>query len=270
MIAGWRWWGIALGVSALAALGPGCDRRQPWVISNGDGIEPARPPQIIAEVYAGGECGPCEPAGERVYCASLTRENQGPAPDRLEGGAPYCFMATGLDETGEAFAIGCTEAEAGSAPVRITLAPILPGRFLVPSCDQTPQVFVDAGPRMDAGPPFDAGGFDAGPGSDAGAFADAGPPPLPPGTEVRVQFSYSGSGTANLFDHSSGSFIGGVPEAPGFGQLTTVVGDTVRVEATAASGWRIGEISGSRCAPMSPCVIEIARSGAVRVVFVPL
>lgn len=247
-----------------------CDRRQPWEISNGDGLESPRPPQIIAEVYAGGECGPCEPRGERVYCASLTRDNEGPVPQRVVDGEPYCFMATGLDDNGEAYAIGCAEAVAGRDPVRVTLAPILPGRFVVPTCDQRPVVMFDAGQPMDAGPPMDAGGLDAGPPMDAGTFVDGGPPPLPDGTQVRVNFSYSGAGSANLFNHLSGGYIGGVPAAPSFGTLTTVVGQLVRVEATPATGSRIGEISGTNCAPMSPCVIDVARSGNVRVVFVPL
>ncbi len=266
-------WGL-LGLAASLAV-VGCDRRQPWEITHGAGVPSARPPMLVAEVYEGAECGPCEPAGRRVYCASLARGSVGPDPDALVDGAPYCFMATALDANGEAFAIGCADARAGQEPVRVTLAPLTPGRFLVPSCD-TPRVMVDAGPRRDAGLEDagldgglrDAGGADAGPpGVDAGPpSGDAGPPT---GT-VRVFFQQEGEGTALVFDARTGGLIGQVPRAPQAAQLTTSVGDQVRLEASPAAGWRLDTIQGGGCGAVSPCTIAITRSESVRVVFAPL
>lgn len=258
-------------VALTGLLGAGCDRRQPWEITNGAGLGSSQPPQIVAEVYEGGECGPCEPTGDRVYCSSLTRGNDGPIPSGLRNGEPYCFMATALDEEGDAYAIGCQDAVAGDSPVRVVLAPIQPGRFVVPSCQDGPIVFVDgsfpdAGPGPDAGPRMDGGP----PSPDAGPPRDAGPPPYPDGTVVRVTFAYEGSGSALIFEQSTGGFVGDIPQVPGYGQLTATVGeDVVRVEATPASGWELVEIRGGGCSDVSPCVIPITRPDSVRVVFGP-
>ncbi|MGE0791584.1 MAG: hypothetical protein AB7S26_38265 [Sandaracinaceae bacterium] len=264
--------GALLALALLASASAGCDRRQPWEITNGSGLGPERPPLIIAEVYQGGQCGPCEPVGSRSYCAQITDEGRAPAPIGLQNGEGYCFMATALDAAGNAYGIGCQVAEAGAGPIRITLAPILPGRFIVPICEQGTSVgfdasFPDAGPP-DAGPP-DAGppGLDAGPPRDAGPGLDAGPGGPPVGTPVNVRFSTVGDGAAYLFIHSTGQLLGEIPPAPGYGQLTAEVGDMMRIEAQPSAGSRLSNIYGGGCGTQNPCVMRVSGSENVNVVF---
>lgn len=260
-------------LAVVALLGSlGCDRHQAWTFHNGTGLDEARPPTIVAEVYSGGECGfACQPPGEQVYCEELARGAQGDPPSDLRAGDRYCFMGTALDETNRAYAIGCAVAVVGGEPIDVALSPIEDGRVLHRRCQQGPDVRFDAGMMG-----FDAGvmGRDAGVmGSDAGMGVDAGNPQLPDagpevdyGRPVRVYFDVTGPGRVAVYD-SDGSPMGGYLYDGHRLWVDAWRGFYARIEAVPDSGSRIQIIDVPHCANTSPCeflfeinndVVEIA------------
>ncbi len=260
------------GVSAVVVVLSlwGCDRHQAWTFHNGSELDEARPPVLVAEVYTGGECGfACQPPGEQVYCEELGPGVQGNRPEGLAAGERYCFMGTALDESNNAYAIGCTVAVVGGEPIQVALSPIEDGRVLHRRCKPPPDIRFDAG--MDAG----AVGFDAGPGVDAGGF-DAGGPVLPDagpavdyGRPVRVYFDVSGPGAAGIYDEAGRLMSGGYLYDGHRLWVDAWVGFYARIEATPNAGSRITRIGVPECANASPCELLFVQNEVIDITFGP-
>lgn len=257
----------------LLVLLAGCQSEQGWSFSNGVGLPPGPPPRIVAEVFDASECGfACRPEGERRYCHELIGGAPGPAPEGLEEGRRYCFLGTAIDESGEAFAIGCTVVEAGGDDVNITLSAFEEARVIARQCD-SPVVQldagrpVDAGRMLDAGPPDaslpDGGAPDAGPGFDAGVRE---PSTLPNGTAIDV--FVQGEGAGDVFvTTGTGTPLGPQPVRDFVLQIETVVGNPVVLRAQADTGSRFVGWNGSDCGTQNPCNFILDRGEAIIAVF---
>ncbi|MFK7984413.1 MAG: hypothetical protein AB8I08_00150 [Sandaracinaceae bacterium] len=262
----------AVGALLVAtALLSGCESEQGWSFSNGVGLPEAPPPRIVAEVFEATECGfACRPEGERRYCHELIAGAPGPAPEGLEEGRRYCFLGTAIDESGEAFAIGCAVVEAGGEDIEITLSAFDEARVIARECDTpSPQ---DAGPRIDAGPmdagtqdggPVDGGPVDAGLGFDAGTRT---PSELANGTAIEV--FVQGEGEGDVFvTTAAGTPLGPQPVRDFVLAIETVVGNPLILRAEADAGRRFVGWNGSDCGTQNPCTFVMDRNEAIRAVF---
>ncbi|MCA9607897.1 MAG: hypothetical protein KC619_19945 [Myxococcales bacterium] len=260
-----RWVSAA---SALLCL-LGCDRHQAWTFHNGAELDEARPPTIVAEVYGGGECGfACQPPGDQVYCEELGRGMQGEPPAGLRTGDRYCFMGTALDETNQAYAIGCAVAVVGGEPIDVALSPIEEGRVIHRRCRQGPSIRFDAG--MDGGAVLvDAGGLDAG-GLDAGPplLPDAGPA-VDYGRPARVYFNVYGPGAVGVYDADGRLMGGGYLYDRHQLWVDAWVGFYVRIEATPDAGSRLQSITVPECSNTSPCELLFATNQVIDITFGP-
>lgn len=260
--------GVVAVCSLLSLLG--CDRHQAWTFHNGAELDEAAPPVIVAEVYAGGECGfACQPPGDRVYCEELGPGARGTPPEGLRSGERYCFLGTALDETNRAYAIGCTVAVVGGEAIDVALSPIEAGRVIQRRCQQGPNIRFDGG--MDGGEIL----VDAGGGVDAGGF-DAGPPVLPdagPAVDYQrrltVYFNVYGPGRVGVFDEDGNLMSGDYLYDRHRLWVEAWVGFYARIEATPNAGSRIQSIGVPECANTSPCEFLFVNNEEIDITFGP-